>query len=88
MIDPRVLLEGKPTEGSKFLVLNREHDRIAFVITEIDGIHRAGGAEFSRIEAKEANKDFFQGSLRAGGGEALVLNPDRLLERVANDLKP
>jgi len=86
VIDLNVLFEQTKLETTTFMVLNRDDDQLALVITEINEIVKIQEADVHLIMGDTGEEGYFLGAVTSGGGEILIIDLDRILDRLEKDL--
>ena len=87
VIDFSILIEGKNCDGNKFLIMNCENDKIAFITTDVEGIRNVSVRDFNPLSTEEEEERYFKGSVIIEGVDVLVLDPDVVLDKIRNSLK-
>lgn len=87
VIDLTLLLERENQNSSTFLILSRENDQIALLISEVIEIVKLPKTELHKITSKAPDDDFFLGSISPQNkDEIFVLNLDSVLKKLEGDI--
>lgn len=87
VIDLTLLLERENKESSNFLILNRENDQIALLISEVIEIAKLPEEELHKITSKGSGDDFFLGSISPQNKEEIfILNLESILKKLEGDI--
>lgn len=86
VIDLNVLFEQVKLESSTFLVLNREDDQLAFVISEILEIVKLPEDDVHLITEDTGDEGYFLGSITSRDQEIFIVDLEKVLERLERDL--
>lgn len=86
VIDLNVLFEQVKLESSTFMVLARNNDQLALVITEICEIVKVPESDVHLIMGDRGEDDFFLGSVSIHDQEIFIANLDSVLERLDRDV--
>jgi len=88
VLDLLVLFERENLESSTFLILGREDDQLALLISEVTEIVKLPETELHKITSAVSEEDFFLGSIspQKDDEEIFVLNLDNILRKLEADL--
>ncbi len=86
VIDLGMILENEKHPGAKVLVMNREDDQIAFLITDIQKIVTISEKEISAIE-NDGSVYCVSGSFTLDGNEIFILNTREIYDRLDRDIE-
>lgn len=87
VIDLMIMLERENLDSSTFLVLSRDNDQLALLISEVIEIVKQPESELHRITSRDTEDDFFIGSISPHGREEIfVLNLDNVLKKLEGDI--
>lgn len=86
VIDLSVLFEQIKLDSSTFLVLNRENDQLAFVISEILEIVKLPEEDVHLITEDTGDEGFFLGSITSKDKEIFIVDLQKVLDRLERDL--
>jgi len=82
-----IMLERENLESSTFLVLSRDNDQLALLISEVIEIVKLPESELHKITSKDPEDDFFIGSISPHGNEEIfVLNLENVLKKLEGDI--
>ena len=87
VIDLGVIADGEKTEGSKFMIMDAEDDKIAFIVSDIQGISNISDELFNSLTGDEEKQNFFSGSVSYKGDDILIIEPERIIQQVRTALK-
>ncbi len=86
VIDLGMMLENEKHPGGKVLVMNRQDDRIGFLITDIFRIITVPEKEISAI-ADAGSTSMLSGSLTLDGDEVFIINTREMYEKLERDIE-
>lgn len=86
VLDLSVLFEQIKLDSSTFLVLNRENDQLAFVISEILEIAKLTAQEIHLITEDTGEEGYFLGSISSHEQEIFIVDLQKVLDRLERDL--
>ena len=86
VLDLNALFEQVKLESAAFMVINREHDQLAFVISEILEIAKLTENDSHLITEDTGEEGFFLGSISLHGQEIFIVDLETVLERLERDL--
>jgi len=87
VLDLNVLFEQVKLESSTFLVLNRDNDQLAIIISEILEIAELPDEHVHLITEETGDEGFFLGSITSGEKETFIVDLQKVLERLERDLE-
>lgn len=86
VLDLNALFEQVKLDSAAFMVINRESDQLAFVISEILEIAKLTENNIHLITEDTGDEGFFQGSITLHEQEIFIVNLDKVLERLERDI--
>lgn len=88
VLDLQVLFQRENLDSSTFLILGREDDQLALLISEVMEIVRLPDSELHRITSVVNDEQYFLGSISPQNDkeEIFVLNLDNILRKLETDL--
>lgn len=86
VLDVQGLLGGEPLAGDSCILLNRSDDQIAVLISAVVEFVEAGDGDIHGIASPDDDTAWFSGSLREGDREVFILEIDRILNKMADDV--
>lgn len=88
VLDLQVLFERENLESSTFLILGRENDQLALLISEVTEIVKLPETELHRITSDVNDEHYFLGAISSQNNkdEIFVLNLDNILRKLETDL--
>ncbi|MBN2656043.1 MAG: chemotaxis protein CheW [Spirochaetales bacterium] len=88
VLDLQVVFDRESLDSSTFLILGREDDQLALLISEVIEIVKLPDSELHRITSTVDDEHYFMGSIspQEDGNEIFVLNLDNTLKKLENDL--
>ncbi len=87
VIDIKQLLNNVSINGRTFLVLRNRIDRISFLISSIYKIINISSNEIHSISSVNEGEDFFEGAVSIDGHEVFIINTQKIIEKISNDIK-
>ncbi|MDC7219015.1 MAG: chemotaxis protein CheW [Spirochaetales bacterium] len=86
VLDITAMLENKKLESSTFLVLKKENDQLALLISDVLEIVNLGESKLHKITSTIKDDDFFLGSISPHDEEIFVLNLASVITRMEEDI--
>ena len=87
VLDLTVIFEREKLDSSTFLVLSREDDQLALLISEVLEIVKLPETELHKITSTQDGEDYFLGSISPEEKEEIfVLNLEQVLTKLEADL--
>lgn len=88
ILDLQVLFHRENLDSSTFLILGREDDQLALLISEVLEIAKLPDSELHRITSTSSEEQYFMGSIspQKDNEEIFVLNLDNILGKLETDL--
>lgn len=86
VLDLNALFEQVKLDSAAFMVINREHDQLAFVISEILEIAKLTEHDIHLITEDTGEEGFFLGSISLHGQEIFIVDLQKVLERLERDI--
>lgn len=86
VFDLHVLFEKETLESATYLILNIEHDQMAFLISDVIEILKVPEGDVHLITSIDEMDSYFLGSITSGGSEIFILNLNSLVERLDSDI--
>ena len=87
VIDLTVIFERETLDSSTYLILKRDDDQLALLISDVLEIAKLPESELHRITSKVQEDDYFLGSISPKDKEEIfVLNLDNVLKKLEADL--
>lgn len=87
VLDLTVIFERENLDSSNYLILGREDDQLALLISDVIEIKRLPDSELHKITSVVPEDDYFLGSISIKENEEIfVLNLDQVLKKLEGDL--
>ncbi len=86
VLDLNALFEQERNESAVFMVINRENDQLAFIISEILEIAKLTEKNIHLITEDTGEEGFFLGSISLHEQEIFIVDLQKVLERLERDL--
>jgi len=87
VLDLTVIFERENLDSSTFLILGREDDQLALLISDVLEIKRLPDTDLHRITSVVPEDDYFLGSISLKDKEEIfVLNLDQVMKKLEGDL--
>lgn len=86
VIDLGIILENEKHPAQKVLIMNREDDQIAFLITDVVRITTIAEKEISAIE-DAGSVSLFTGSFTLEESEVFIINTREIYDRLERDIE-
>ena len=87
VIDLTVIFEQETLDSATYLILKRDDDQIALLISDVLEIVKLPESDFHRITSKIQEDDYFTGSISPQGNEEIfVLNLENILKKLEADI--
>ncbi len=86
VLDLNVLFDQVRLESSTFLVLNRDSDQLAVIITEILEIVKIPEKDIHLVSSDTGEEGYFLGSITSEGKETFIVDVEKVLDRLARDV--
>ena len=87
VIDLTVIFERETLDSATYLILKRDDDQLALMISDVLEIVKLPDTEVHRITSKVQEDDYFTGSISAEDrGEIFILNLENILKKLEADL--
>jgi chemotaxis signal transduction protein len=86
VLDITAMLEKKKLESSTFLVLKRDNDQLALLITDVLEIVNLGESKLFKITSSVPDNDYFLGSISPHEEEIFVLNLAAIIGKMEDDV--
>ncbi|MDA3851391.1 MAG: chemotaxis protein CheW [Spirochaetaceae bacterium] len=87
VIDLTVIFEREKLDSSTFLILSREDDQLALLISDVLEIVKLPESDLHRITSKQEGENYFFGSISPKGKEEIfVLDVEQFLTKLEADL--
>lgn len=87
VIDLTVIFERENLESQTYLILNRDDDQLALIISDVLEIVKLPESELHRVTSKVQEDDYFLGSISPQEGEEIfVLDLENVLKKLGDDL--
>lgn len=87
ILDPQALLGDEPVETRTFILLNLSDDQVAIAISDVLEFRKVDERGLHRISAPDDSTRFFLGAISAGTSEVFVLDAQRMLQKLADDVR-
>jgi Chemotaxis signal transduction protein len=87
VLDIGVLAGGEPLQADSCILLNRADDQIAVLIQSVVEFVEADPLDMHRISSPDEETAWFSGSLAVDGREVMILDIDRILGKMADDVR-
>ena len=86
VIDLKVLFKKETQETNKFLILEKDDDQIAFLVTEVKTIAHILKNDIHEVAIKEAGMDYFSEAITIDNTDIFTIDADSILKKLENDL--
>lgn len=87
VIDLTVIFERENLDSTTYLILNRDDDQLALVISDVLEIVKLPESDLHKVTSKVQEDDYFTGSISPQEGEEIfVLDLDNVLKKLGDDL--
>lgn len=87
VIDLLALLENEKQISHKYLILRSKEDQIAFMIEDVIDITSFSKEKILLLSSKELEEDFFIGIIQMEPTNVMILNLDKVLDRLDKDIE-
>ena len=86
IFDLNFLLEQKQLEASKFLIINKEDDQLAFIISDVLEIVKLPKKEIDYISSQDFDAPYFIGSFPMFDDRVSIVKLEAVYEKLQSDL--
>ncbi len=86
VLDLNVLFDQKRLESSTFLVLNRDNDQLAVIISEILEIVKIPEKDIHMVSSDTGEEGYFLGSITSESKEIFIVDVEKVLDRLSRDV--
>lgn len=86
VFDIKVLFENEKQNSSKFLVINKEDDQIAFMVSDVVEIANLSEEDMRTLSTEEKENNYFSELLTINELDILVVNINTILEKLEKDI--